>query len=100
MTDDSPPRPWEFGRWPWSWPVEVPARIKLDSGGIATVTEKGVVYDHAANVGKGYRGTVVYPDPHDPSPLPITLSWMVGRSYLRKQLKSGEWTVLDIAGQA
>lgn len=80
-----------FGRWPWSWPVDVPVRIRMDRG-FADLTERGVIYDLLANVGKGYTGTIAGGQ-GDGLP-PWTLTLRVARSELRKKLRSGEWTVV------
>jgi hypothetical protein len=82
----------EYGRWPWSWPVEVPVRVDTGRGDVH-LTKKGVVYDYAAHVGKGYSGTCsVLGDSYGLPP--ITLQFKVGRSYLRQKLRTGEWKVV------
>jgi hypothetical protein len=84
----------DFGRWPWSWPVEVPVKIREDDGTVLTLTEKGVFGDAVANVGHGYRGESEHPPRTNFVTGPIVLSSVVGRKYLRAKLRSGEWEVI------
>ena len=63
-------------KWPWSWPLDVPVRlVRRCDGATIELVERGVIYDSAASVGRGYSGTLE----HDSSFGRITLEYRIGR---------------------
>jgi hypothetical protein len=77
-----------FGRWPWSYPVEVPATVHCDDG---------VVMKLKRRYNFGYVGTSRQPDDdmyRECGIPPVTLSVMVSRKCLRDKLRSGEWQLI------
>lgn len=74
----------DFGRWPWSWPVDVPVKIRGDGDEVYVLTSRGPLYNAQAV----YRGS--YGGSGSGGP-PFKVDFMVGRSYLRHKLRSGEW---------
>lgn len=90
MSSESKAHAAGYGRWPWSWPVQVPAEIDTGDGRTVTLHSRGTIYDFAAHVGKGYEGELVRPSEDGP----IELEYKVGRRYLRSQLRSGTWKLI------
>lgn len=83
----------DFGRWPWSWPAEVPVVIQTPDEK-HTLTERGVFGGDGSSVGKGYRGVSEIPCKTNVIDGPIHLEVTIGKKYLRNRLRSGEWVVI------
>lgn len=78
-------------RWPF-WPVEVPVTVR-DGDRTMRLTEIGTIYDSGGSVGAGYTGTSMTLYRGDSSLPPVTCTVKIGKGWLRKKLRSGEWQV-------